>query len=67
MTKPKLKHSLWFSPGIYQFEFSKDKIAISRWDQIPTSTAQWVVVKGSGRFRFVGTSITDVAVVRKHE
>lgn len=64
--KRKIKYSPWFYRGIYQFEFTKTKIIIAKWDQIPTSTDQWAVAKGPGRFRFVGTSVMDIAMV-KHE
>lgn len=62
-----MKVSCWLSPGIYVYFFDDDKIVVSEWDKIPPITTHWVQVNGGGEFRFEGTCIDDIRVVRRRD
>jgi len=54
-------------PGVYQYEFFKDRIAVAEWDEPPMSTTQWVIINlGHGKatkFKLVGTCNEDICVI----
>ena len=58
--------SISFGPGIYQFEFLEDKIAVAKWEEPQRSTIQWVKIGAAGDFRcfyLEGTNVDNIRVV----
>ncbi len=56
-----MKRSIELTSGIWQFEWLEDKIAVSKWDQAPMSTDQWVVVSTKGYLE--GNSNEDICFI----
>lgn len=63
-----MKRSVVIGPGIYQWEWLDDKIAVARWDVPPSSTDQWIIIglgeaaNGPREFYLEGTCNEDIRV-----
>lgn len=62
----KIRRSVGLNPGIYQWEWRDEEIAIAKWDIPPASTTQWVNIKaapdGPQSFFLEGTNNEDIKV-----
>ncbi len=63
-----MKRSISIGPGIYQWEWLDDKIALAQWDIPPSSTDQWVRIElgdtmgGLRKFYLEGSCNEDIKV-----